>query len=193
MNPLFILGIVAGAFFLGRKAAAAPAYEAKRLGPPPGAPIPTPTPDAPLPLPEGATGNFDAEWAALPYGVEIYPPNATTDFPPPPPGELIASPGCEVIAVSDTWWNVVGDFYQERVTKGATEALSIYKSVVAEFLPNCKGKDTPAHRLLAEEVLERIQALLPRKWISPPIKNPGRRRGFLKALRGTPSRRRRRR
>ena len=187
MNPFLIIGIVAGAYFLGRKAAA----EAKRLGPPPGAP--RPTPDAPLPLPEGATGDFDAEWAALPYGVEIYPPNAPTDFPPPPPGELVASPGCDVIAVSDTWWTVVGDFYQVLVLEGADEALPIYKKVVAKFLPNCMGKDTPAHRLLAEEVLERIKALLPDKFTFSTVKNPHRRRGFLKALRGTPRRWRRRR
>jgi hypothetical protein len=157
MHPLLIAGIVAGAFFLGRSGR----EKAKRIGPPPGAPIPVPDPDAPLPLPEGSEADYSEAWAALPYGVEVYPPGAPTPFPPPEPDSLVAGPGCTVIAVADGWWDVAGSSAQALVDAGAADAATVFNGVAGKYLPNCVGKATKAYSLLKAELMERLKELFP--------------------------------
>jgi hypothetical protein len=158
MHPLIIAGLVAGAFFLGRQA-----------GRDRSAPLaPRPSPDAPKPLPEGTTGDYSEAWSGLPYGIEVYPPGAPTDFPPPAVDGLIAAPGCTVIAVSDGWWDQVAEYVQVLLAENAEDARSLHSKVTSKYLPNCVGKKTLALDLLQAELMERIEGFL-----GPQQEDPG--------------------
>jgi hypothetical protein len=169
MSPFLIFGIVAGAYLIGRRAKAKP---------------------APLALPEGASLQDVSELWVGRNDIEIYPPNAPTNFSPPAPDGIVADAGCNVIAIADGWWDALGDHVKTLTAEGP----ELYTSIVNTYIPSCKGKETLAHKLVRFEVMER---LTPAQAV---IMNPGvitaqeaahrhhRRRGLLGALRGNPRR-----
>lgn len=146
MNPLLIVGIVAGAFLLGKSG-----KKSSKTSPPPGAPIPQPVP---LPAEGETTADYGHLWDSLTYGVEVYPNGGARDFVPPAYKSASASSGCRTIAVADGWWEEMGNWVEDLVAKGTPH--SDIAAAVLGSVPNCMGQDTQATALLKAEVLDRL-------------------------------------
>ena len=178
MNPFLIFGIVAGAYLLGRRAKTKQAEVPEPLA---------------LPSVEGALQDVDELWAVR-DDIEIYPPNATPNFPPPALDGITADAGCNVIAVSDGWWDAMGVRVQalRDTAPGAwPSSADLYTAVVKKYVPTCKGRETVAQKLLRSEVVARIDQI-PAVIMNPAVvtarESARRPRRMLGALRGNPRR-----
>lgn len=167
MNPLLIIGAIAGAFLLGRKTADKPL-------PKPHIPLPSPIP---LPLPPGdddvdvdippeldvptQTGYTDrqiynaAAWGKLAFSVLVYPKGGDKTLVPPPRSAsgITASPGCEVIAVGFRWWDRAGQVAKNLQAQGQLTAANLERMLLPAA---CRGSQGTGARELRAEMLERV-------------------------------------
>lgn len=172
MNPLLMLAIAAGAYWVGTRMG-------KPDEPAPAGPLPLPPPPEGSGLgevptsPEGAANL--AEWEALEFDVDVFPADAKKQAMRPPrtyEGVSIA-PGCAAIAVGHGFWEKLGVLAQPELDDGRS-VQDTWEAIRGKLFPGllvgggggpphaffaCLDDDAPAALLLAAEIISRIRFL----------------------------------
>lgn len=175
MHPIIILGAVAGAFFVGRRAGQKKTLVPKHL------PLPIPralpgdiaVPDVELPdvelpgidLPgidlarsDLARARNGVAWAKTGFDVQIYPAGADklSIAPPPIPSGLSAARDCSVVAVGWRWWDRAGHIAKQLADDRALTVANLERAL---FPKQCRGLGAGAQGMysLRAELLDRMK------------------------------------
>lgn len=172
MNPLLIIAVAAGAFYIGQRMREAPSNGAE--------PLPLP----PFPEPEGSelgevptspqgAANL-AKWEEIDFDVDVFPPGSPLQIMEPPVDAMRwrVAPGCEAIAIGHGFWQRLNDIAQPRLDVGMSveETLS---EVLDEMFSlagpggagpkskalQCIEDGTLAGKLLLAEIRDRVRFL----------------------------------
>lgn len=187
MHPFILIGVAAGAFFLGRRSATE--KPKKVTGTARQIPVPTPLPlppaidevldDVEIPDLPGLTKARDEEtrivngaaWAKTGFDVQVYPKGADrfAILPPPKESGMSASRDCSIVAVGARWWDRAGTIAQQLHDDNLLTVANIERALLP---PQCRGLGAGGDGMYAlrAELLERVQSEF------GPIRNPRRRR-----------------